>query len=120
MGLPVMAAGGLGWLAGRLLVAAVSRQREFLADARAVQWTRYPMGMLGVLRKIQRQQAVAMVSGPDNETALFDSDLMERQQPLIVHMLLVEPAARRGAWMRRLLDSHPPLERRIERLYRYG
>ena len=120
MGLPVMAAGGLGWLAGRLLVAAVSRQREFLADARAVQWTRYPMGMLGVLRKIQRQQAVAMASGPDNETALFDSDLMVRQQPLIVHMLLVEPAARRGAWMRRLLDSHPPLERRIERLYRYG
>ena len=120
VGFPVMAAGGLGWLAGRLLVAAVSRQREFLADARAVQWTRYPQGMLGVLRKIQRQQDAVMTGAGSGEQAdLFDTDLMERQQPLIVHMLLVEPAQRARPWLRRLLDSHPPLAQRIERLFRY-
>lgn len=37
-GSAIMLAGSAGWLAGRLLKAAVSRQREYLADARAVQW----------------------------------------------------------------------------------
>ena len=118
LGFPVMAAGGLGWLAGRLLVAAVSRQREFLADARAVQWTRYPLGMLGVLRKIQCQQTVVMADPHQAAPDIFDVDLLERQQPLIAHMLLVEPPARKGAWLQRLFDSHPPLAQRIERLHR--
>lgn len=86
---------------------AVSRLRKFLADTCFVQWMRYPMDMLGVLRRTPVPAGNRDDQWPDNEAALFDSDLMERQQPLIVHMLLEEQASRQGAWMRQLLDSPP-------------
>lgn len=96
-GLAIMGAGFLGWLAGRWLKAAVSRQREFLADARAVQFTRSRDGLGGVLRKVAAQQG---------------ADGGRRFHPAVQHMLLVGPQA--GAhW----LDSHPPLAERIRRIY---
>lgn len=101
IGLALMAAGWLGWLAGHALQAAVSRQREFLADARAVQWTRSRDGLGGVLRKALTQRNAA--------------SLAQRNTPSTVqHMLLVsnEPGA-----VAHWLDSHPPLEQRIRRLY---
>ena len=52
IGLILFVAGWLGVLFGRLLQSAVSRQREFLADAAAVQFTRNPEGLSGALRKI--------------------------------------------------------------------
>ncbi len=55
-GSAIMLAGFAGWLAGRMLKAAVSRQREYLADARAVQWTRSRDGLGGVLRKVMAQR----------------------------------------------------------------
>ena len=51
-GLLLMAVGSLGTFFGRLIQAAVSRQREFLADASAVQFTRNPSGIAGALRAI--------------------------------------------------------------------
>jgi len=56
-GSAIMVAGSAGWLTGRLLKAAVSRQRELLADARAVQWTRSRDGLGQVLRKVMTQRA---------------------------------------------------------------
>ena len=97
-GLAVKLAGSLGWLAGRLLMAAVSRQREFLADARAVQFTRSKEGLGGVLRKVADQQAH---DGPGNP--------LHRS---VQHMLLVDTADG-GRWF----DSHPPLAERIRRIY---
>ncbi len=44
--------GGIGVFFGRLIQAAVSRQREFLADASSVQFTRNPAGLAGALKKI--------------------------------------------------------------------
>jgi heat shock protein HtpX len=96
-GVAVMAAGFLGWLAGRALKAALSRQREFLADARAVQFTRSRDGLGGVLRKVAKEQG----TGP---TAVF--------HPSVQHMLLAG-SARQARW----LDSHPPLVERIRRIY---
>ena len=52
-----MACGATGWLAGRMLEAAVSRQREFLADARAVQFTASSDGLRGMLRKAMAERA---------------------------------------------------------------
>jgi uncharacterized tellurite resistance protein B-like protein len=52
IGLLLMAIGSLGVLFGRLIQAAVSRQREFLADASSVQFTRNPLGLSGALQKI--------------------------------------------------------------------
>ncbi len=52
IGLALMIVGYVGYFFGRLIQAAVSRQREFLADASAVQFTRNPTGITGALKKI--------------------------------------------------------------------
>ncbi|MBW0169613.1 MAG: M48 family metalloprotease [Hydrogenophaga sp.] len=100
LGLAIMAAGWLGWLAGRALQAAVSRQREYLADARAVQWTRSRDGLGGVLRKVLSQQR--------------DGVVPRQVGSLVQHMLLV---AHTGGKAEHWLDSHPPLAQRIRRIY---
>lgn len=111
-GIPVMATGAIGWLAGRLLVAAFSRQREYLADARSVQWTRYPQGLLGVLEKIVQQGRLAR---PRYDANVFDTSLMARQEPYIAHMLLVSDV-RYKFGLHRWLSTHPPIQDRIKRL----
>ena len=97
-GFAIKATGSLGWLAGRALKAAVSRQREFLADARAIQFTRSKDGLGGVLRKVAGQQR----SGA----------LARAVHPSVRHMLLVDSTVK-AHW----LDSHPPLAERIRRIY---
>lgn len=52
MGFVLLCLGYVGYFFGRLIQAAVSRQREFLADASAVQFTRNPGGIVGALKKI--------------------------------------------------------------------
>jgi Zn-dependent protease with chaperone function len=52
LGLALMAIGGIGSVCGRLIRLGVSRQREYLADAAAVQFTRNPEGVAGALKKI--------------------------------------------------------------------
>ncbi|HZN46934.1 MAG TPA: M48 family metalloprotease [Ramlibacter sp.] len=101
-GSAIMAMGSIGWYAGRALQASVSRQREFLADARAVQWTRSRDGLGGVLRKAltQRQEAHAMPSDP-------------AWSATVQHLLLLGRLAERGGWF----DAHPPLALRIRRIY---
>lgn len=98
-GVAILATGSLGWLAGRALKAAVSRQREFLADARAVQFTRSKDGLGGVLRKVAGQQAQG--STPSHSL-----------HPLVQHMLLVS-----GTTQDRWFATHPPLAERIRRIY---
>ncbi|MGP1629053.1 MAG: M48 family metalloprotease, partial [Giesbergeria sp.] len=82
-GSAIMLAGLAGWLTGQILKAAVSRQREYLADARAVQWTRSKEGLGGVLRKVlsQRQNTPAGYEQRGN-TGL--------EHPSVQHMLLVD------------------------------
>jgi heat shock protein HtpX len=101
IGSVVMLMGSFGWYAGRCLQAAVARQREFLADARAVQWTRSRDGLGGVLRKAMTQQEV---DGVAEEPAW---------QMSMQHLLLVPETAPRGRWF----DAHPPLAERIHRIY---
>lgn len=52
IGLALLIIGYVGVFFGKLIKAAVSRQREYLADASAVQFTRYPAGISGALKKI--------------------------------------------------------------------
>ncbi len=52
IGIALIIIGYIGYFFGRLIQAAVSRQREFLADASAVQFTRNPDGITGALSKI--------------------------------------------------------------------
>src|SRR5258708_40112647 len=52
LGVALFAIGYIGYFFGRLIQAAISRQREFLADASSVQFTRNPQGISGALKKI--------------------------------------------------------------------
>ena len=52
LGLTLLVLGYLGVFLGKLIKSAISRQREFLADASSVQFTRYPGGIAGALKKI--------------------------------------------------------------------
>lgn len=105
LGLAVMLTGWLGWLAGHGLQAAVSRQREYLADARAVQWTRSRDGLGQVLRKVLDQQTRG------------EAGLGHWARSSLQHLLLVtDEDDAVGHW----LDSHPPLQQRIRRIYGRG
>ncbi len=99
-GFGLMVAGSIGWMAGRLLRAAVSRQREFLADASAVQYTRLADGLGGALRKIAGQQRDAQAA------------MRHVQAETVSHMLLHARLFDHTA-----LATHPPLTERLRRIY---
>lgn len=99
-GLLLCACGLAGHLAARLLVAAISRNREFHADALAVQLTREPLGLGRALRKV-----LWLETQPDAAASPLAS-LPGLQQSLF------QGATHWPAW----LESHPPLAERIERL----
>lgn len=96
LGLGLMIVGYGGTFFGNLIKAAVSRQREFLADASAVQYTRNPGGIGGALKKI---------GGYAGGTSLTTVDTAE-----IGHMLF-GPGA-----IFAFFATHPPLEERIRRI----
>lgn len=82
---------------------AVSRQREFLADAQGALLTRYPPGLASALRKIGAASGIPMRSA-NNATA---------------HLWLNQPSRIQGEGMGRLeklFSTHPPIEERIRRL----
>jgi hypothetical protein len=99
VGLALMGVGSLGWLAGRMLKAAVSRQREFLADASAVKYTRSVDGIGGALRKVADQAW----RGHDH--------IHNAQAESLSHLFFVS----RLRW--NLFATHPPLAERIRRIY---
>jgi Zn-dependent protease with chaperone function len=98
LGLALLAIGGLGALFGRLMQSAVSRQREFLADASAVQFTRNPEGLASALKKIG---------------ALAQGSKLGNAHALEANHLFFSAGASSLAGM---FASHPPLEERIRRL----
>jgi len=93
----VMIVGSIGVLFGRLIKAGVSRQREYLADASAVQFTRDNTAVAGALKK------VAIVAG--------GSQLVAADGEEVSHMLFGD-----GIGYSRLFATHPPLVERIQRL----
>ena len=93
------AVGYVGYFFGRLIKSAVSRQREYLGDASAAQFTRYPEGLAGALKKIGGLATGSRIEHPraDEMSHLFFSNALQE------------------AWLH-ALDTHPPLEDRIRRL----
>ncbi len=69
VGVVLYAIGSLGAFFGALIKAAVSRQREFLADASSVQFTRNPDGMAGALKKIGGLAAGSFLQHPNADLA---------------------------------------------------
>lgn len=103
-GIVLWIVGYIGVFFGRLIKAAVSRQREFLADASSVQFTRNPDGIGGALRKI---------GGLTQETGL-GSQIGHTHAETLSHLFL--GAARRN-FAAGLMATHPPLAERIRRIY---
>jgi Zn-dependent protease with chaperone function len=97
LGLVLLLIGYIGVFFGRLIQAAVSRQREFLADASSVQFTRNPGGITGALKKI----------GGLGETG---SRLGHAHAEELSHMFFGNGVSKPFIG---LLETHPPLEERI-------
>jgi Zn-dependent protease with chaperone function/uncharacterized tellurite resistance protein B-like protein len=97
LGLALLVIGYVGVFFGHLIQAAVSRQREFLADASAVQFTRNPLGITGALKKIGGLGAMG-------------SRVSAAHSDEVSHMFFGNglPTPLFG-----LLATHPPLEERI-------
>ncbi len=87
--------GYIGLFFGRWIKAAVSRQREYLADASAVQFTRDPDGIAGALKKI---------------AVYSDASYLNVETEEVSHMLFGN-----GAQMS-MFSTHPPLNQRIQRI----
>ena len=99
-GIALWLLGYIGVFFGRLIKAAVSRQREFLADASAVQFTRNPDGIGGALRKI----------GGLTETTGLGTRIDHPQAEALSHLFL---GAARPSFVRGLFATHPSLEERV-------
>lgn len=82
----------------QLLRLAVSRRREFLADASAALLTRYPEGLASALEKLAR-----------------DPQPLKSANKATAHLYIVNPLKGRG-WASSLFSTHPPIEERIRRL----
>jgi len=87
-------------LAASLLKAAISRKREFLADATAALLTRYPEGLAGALEKIS-----------------LDPEPMRYAREATFHLYIKNPLPKdKVNWFAKLFATHPPIEERIKRL----
>ncbi len=99
LGIALVIIGYVGVFFGKLIKSAVSRQREFLADASAVQFTRNPSGLAGALGKIGGYTAGSRIQSAHAEEAshMFFSNGMH------------------SSFMN-MLSTHPPLKERISRI----
>ena len=91
----------IAWLIGPLVSAAVSRQREYLADATSVDMTRYPEGLASALDKL------GQYGRP-----------MRRPSKSMAHMYISDPV--KPGFVERMFSTHPPIGARIERLQKMG
>lgn len=91
----------VAWLIGPIVSAAVSRQREYLADASGAHTTRYPEGLASALEKL------GQYGRP-----------MRRSSSSMAHMYINDPV--KPGLTERLFSTHPPIPKRIARLREIG
>ncbi|MEI6690912.1 MAG: M48 family metallopeptidase [bacterium] len=86
----------------QLIQLAISRRREFYADASAAMLTRQPSGLIGALNKIAANEDIQL------ETA----------SPATAHMYIDDPVTKEshGSWLAGLFSTHPPITERIKAL----
>jgi heat shock protein HtpX len=83
----------------QIIQLAVSRQREYLADASAVELTRNPLGLANALRKIDA-----------------DPDVLETANRGTAHLYIANPIKKFEARANTMFASHPPIQERVKRL----
>ncbi|TVP55846.1 MAG: hypothetical protein EA351_09535 [Gemmatimonadales bacterium] len=99
LGLSLILVGYIGVFFGKLIKAAVSRQREYLADAAAVQYTRNPRGIAGALQRIGAHPQKARIKDHHAEE--------------LSHLFFANGL---GSALSQATATHPPLEDRIRRI----
>jgi Zn-dependent protease with chaperone function len=99
LGVTLMAIGFIGWAIAKAIKSAVSREREYLADASAVQFTRNPEGLASALKKIGRLEQGSRIRDTHAEEASH---------------LFFGNGLRVSSF--NAMSTHPPLEDRIKRL----
>jgi heat shock protein HtpX len=90
-------------IAAKMLQMAISREREYLADATGVKFTRNPLGLIGALKKI------------DGSDARFQG-----APKAIQHLFISNPFKKFGESAGALFSTHPAISQRIERLQNLG
>ena len=100
VGVALFVIGYVGLFFARLIKAAVARQREYLADASSVQFTRNPDAIAGALDQIRSSSAGTLI---DNRYAEEMSHMFFGQSVKV--------------WMSSLFATHPPLDERIRRVH---
>lgn len=83
----------------QLIRLAISRRREFLADASGAMLTRYPKGLADALRKLDA-----------------DTEPLEAANKATAHMYIVNPLKQHRGRLNTLFSTHPPVEERIRAL----
>ncbi|MDQ7839526.1 MAG: M48 family metallopeptidase [bacterium] len=86
-------------LFAQLMRMALSRRREYLADASGAMLTRYPEGLACALEKISA-----------------DPDPLEVANKATAHLYIINPLREWGGWVNGLFNTHPPVEDRVQRL----
>lgn len=86
-------------LIAQLINFAISRKREYLADASGVQLTRYPEGLASALEVIGN-----------------DKEVLEAANKATAHLYIANPLKGQKLWMQSLFSSHPPIQDRIAKL----
>jgi len=82
-----------------LMQLALSRRREFLADASGALLTRYPEGLASALEKLAA-----------------DTDPLEAANKATAHLYIINPLTEHKGWATGLFSTHPPVEERVKRL----
>lgn len=98
-------------LGAKIIQLALSRQREYLADADSALMTRYPDGLASALEKISQ-----------------DEGTLQRMNKATAHLYITDPAhtddnvtvERKVSWLQKLFSTHPPIQDRIARLRTMG
>lgn len=85
-------------LIAQLMKFALSRKREYLADASAAKLTRYPQGLANALKKIK------------NDT----DKVVDTANKATAHLYIENPLRKRKSWLNNLFSTHPPVEDRIK------
>lgn len=86
-------------LFAQLMRLALSRRREYLADASGAMLTRYPEGLADALEKISA-----------------DPEPLEVANKATAHLYIINPLREWGGWANGLFNTHPPVEDRVQRL----
>lgn len=84
----------------QLIKLAISRKREYLADASAAKMTRYPQGLAGALAKIR-----------DDTDKVVDT-----ANKGVAHLFIENPLRKKKSFLNNMFSTHPPIDQRIARL----